>query len=155
LWHMWLHLSVTRGQLEVRYLFRIFLFFSTRPSVRFIYLPMLTLMDRRHVFSDLEPYVCVMAECKFSHVPFSEKSTWIQHLKLEHDFPGVSKQIPCSLCQERIGSGGIAHFARHLEEVSLTVIPTNTESDDESDGNTEGASKDNPISLTKHWRSTP
>ena len=141
---MWLHLSITRGQLEVilevRWLFRFSLFFSQGP--RFGYLALLTLMDRRHVFSDLEPYVCVMAECKFSHIPFTEKNTWIQHLKLEHDFPSVSKQMACPLCQERIGSGGTAHLARHLEEASLTILPTNTESDDESDENAEEASKD-------------
>jgi hypothetical protein len=105
---------------------------------------MLTLMDRRHVFSDLEPYVCIMPECKLSHVPFPEKNTWIQHLKLEHDFPGVSKQMTCPLCKECIGSGGIAHLARHLEEVSLTILPTNTESDDESDENPEEISKEEP-----------
>lgn len=99
---------------------------------------------KRHVFSDLEPYVCVMAECKFSHVPFPHKTTWIQHLRLEHDFPSASKQTTCPLCQERIGSGEIAHLVRHLEEVSLTILPTNAESDDESDENPEEAANDEP-----------
>ncbi|EAQ85530.1 hypothetical protein CHGG_09544 [Chaetomium globosum CBS 148.51] len=59
----------------------------------------------------------------------------------------VILEIACPLCQEHIGSEGIAHLARHLEEISLTILPTNTESDDESDGNPgEGpeGSKDGP-----------
>ncbi|KAH6640130.1 hypothetical protein F5144DRAFT_484433 [Chaetomium tenue] len=66
------------------------------------------------------------------------------HLPITTSQLEVILEIACPLCQERVGSGGIAHLARHLEEVSLTILPTNTESDDESDGNAEEASRDEP-----------
>ncbi|KAH6843469.1 hypothetical protein B0I37DRAFT_315039 [Chaetomium sp. MPI-CAGE-AT-0009] len=71
-------------------------------------------------------------------------AAWAYHLELEHGFADLSKEMTCPLCQEHIGSGRIAHLSSHLEEVALTILPANAESDDESDGDPEEVSKDEP-----------
>ena len=95
--------------------------------------PMLTRVYRGHVLSDLQPYVCVAANCIFSAVPFLSKKAWMRHLELEHDFADPAKDFTCPLCQERVGNGKTSHLARHLEEISLTILPANADSDDESE----------------------
>ncbi|KAK4038583.1 hypothetical protein C8A01DRAFT_37492 [Parachaetomium inaequale] len=87
---------------------------------------------KKHALSDLQPYVCVMTDCSFNLVPFSHKKAWIHHLELEHGFADLSKDMACPLCQETISSGQLTHLARHLEEVALTILPANAESDEES-----------------------
>lgn len=99
-------------------------------------------MCRKHVLSDLEPYVCIDTSCKFSRAPFSQKRDWVQHLELEHGFADPTKDMTCPLCRDHISSGKAAHLARHLEEVSLTILPANAESDDESEGDSGEASDD-------------
>jgi hypothetical protein len=61
----------------------------------------------------------------------------VHHLELEHGFADQSKDMSCPLCQETLKSGKASHLARHLEEVSLTILPANAESDDESDASSE------------------
>ncbi len=60
----------------------------------------------------------------------------MHHLDLEHGFANLSESFTCPLCQEELMSGEKAHMARHLEEVSLTIVPANLESNEDSDGNT-------------------
>ncbi|KAK4233258.1 hypothetical protein C8A03DRAFT_19629, partial [Achaetomium macrosporum] len=90
---------------------------------------------KRHVLSDLQPYVCITASCGFSGVPFPDKMAWMQHLELEH---GLRHEITCPLCQERIRDGPdtkyASHLARHLEEVSLMILPANAEPEEDKAG---------------------
>jgi hypothetical protein len=95
------------------------------------------LPNRRHVLSDLRPYVCIIPSCSFSRAPFAQKKAWVHHLELEHGFADQSKNMSCPLCQENLKDGKTSHVARHLEEVSLTILPANAESDDESDASSE------------------
>ncbi|KAK4247363.1 hypothetical protein C7999DRAFT_32236 [Corynascus novoguineensis] len=94
----------------------------------------------RHVLSDLQPYVCVVPSCSFSRVPFSQKTAWMRHLELEHGFARASHEIECPFCQEHIDGGNASHLARHLEEVSLTILPADAESNEDSDRNSDEAS---------------
>ncbi|KAK4153805.1 hypothetical protein C8A00DRAFT_33418 [Chaetomidium leptoderma] len=89
---------------------------------------------KKHVLFDLQPYVCVIASCSFSNVPFSNKKAWVHHLELEHNFADPAHEMTCPLCQEHIISGKASHLARHLEEISLTILPANAEDDEASDG---------------------
>ncbi len=86
---------------------------------------------RKHVLSDLQPYVCVMATCNFSMVPFPDKRAWTSHLGLEHGLLDPSQELQCPLCQAQLQSGKVAHLSRHLEEISLTILPVNAPADDE------------------------
>lgn len=97
------------------------------------------LMHRQHVISDLQPYVCVIPTCGSSRLPFPDKKTWLCHLELEHNFTEVSAQMKCPLCQERAVK--TTHLMRHLEEISLTILPASTESDGKSDEGSEASSE--------------
>ncbi|KAK3291111.1 uncharacterized protein B0H64DRAFT_42573 [Chaetomium fimeti] len=101
-------------------------------------------MDRKHVLSDLQPYVCIIPECSFTRIPFLHKTDWVCHLEVDHGFASYSKQMVCPLCQEDMSSWKIRHLSEHLEEVSLTILPANAESEDESDRDLEKGSKDEP-----------
>lgn len=70
----------------------------------------------------------------YSSVPFPDKNSWKHHLDLEHEFADLSKSFACPLCQEELNGGKLAHMARHLEELSLTILPANVESDEDSEG---------------------
>ncbi|KAI1641469.1 hypothetical protein F4809DRAFT_636755 [Biscogniauxia mediterranea] len=91
---------------------------------------------KRHLFSDLKPYICLDGKCAFNHTPFSTKSEWEDHLTLDHDYTEKSNDFTCPICQEKISSGLVhvkTHLTRHLEEISLTILPTNLDSEDGTD----------------------
>ncbi|KAK3374676.1 hypothetical protein B0H63DRAFT_255307 [Podospora didyma] len=91
---------------------------------------------KKHVVSDLQPHVCLMENCKFNSNPLADKRLWVAHLELDHGFANSWNDMTCPLCKQQTGSGKasiVSHHARHLEEISLTIIPTNSESDNESD----------------------
>ncbi|KAL2201511.1 hypothetical protein P885DRAFT_73854 [Corynascus similis CBS 632.67] len=52
----------------------------------------------------------------------------------------ASHEIECPFCQEHISGGYASHLARHLEEVSLTILPADAESDEDSDRDSDEAS---------------
>lgn len=64
----------------------------------------------------------------------------MRHLELEHGFDRASHEIECPFCQEHISGGYASHLARHLEEVSLTILPADAESDEDSDRDSDEAS---------------
>ncbi|KAI0602749.1 hypothetical protein F4775DRAFT_155029 [Biscogniauxia sp. FL1348] len=91
---------------------------------------------KQHLFSDLKPYVCLDGNCAFNHTPFSTKLEWEDHLTLDHDYAGKADDFTCPICQERISNGLVhvkTHLTRHLEEISLTILPTNLDSEDGTD----------------------
>ncbi len=101
---------------------------------------MLTSPLRKHILSDLQPYVCVVTNCGFTSDPFPDRRAWRHHLELEHGLDDPLKNLECPLCQENlVGHSKTSHLARHLEEISLTILPANAEEsdDDESDRDSE------------------
>ncbi|KAF5575530.1 ankyrin repeat [Fusarium pseudocircinatum] len=84
---------------------------------------------RRHLYSDLQPYLCLETECDMSS--FRNRNDWVSHLALEHYEPDW-KSISCPLCFEITEQGKSAitrHLASHLEEISLSAIPSNPDED--------------------------
>ncbi|OTA57935.1 hypothetical protein K449DRAFT_436946 [Hypoxylon sp. EC38] len=95
---------------------------------------------KKHLFFDLQPYVCLHNECSFNETAFMTKAQWIEHLSLDHDYSPKWEISECSMCHKEVEAGKfnvIKHLSQHLEEISLMVLPTNAEessaSDDDSD----------------------
>lgn len=92
---------------------------------------------RKHIFNDLQPYVCTTTP----HIDencfetFSSRSAWTKH-EITH-FGSENQHIKCSFCPPtkaaRPESTYFKHLSRHLREVSLAVLPQSHDSDSESE----------------------
>ena len=127
----------------------------------------------KHVFQDLQPYVCTVAACSTPYTLFSTRHEWAQHLKEAHplEWTGDENRAAdankepnkssccaiCPLCKSASKSEKhfVRHLARHLQELALFVLPqdeTNSDMDDGPDpelfgkSNSEG-SVSSPISI--------
>ena len=93
---------------------------------------------RRHLFLDLKPYVCLYEDCSFNQSPFDMKIEWEDHMRLDHEFSSSLNDImTCSLCDHVLQGTGperLRHLAEHLEEISLSILTTNAEDEESSDG---------------------
>jgi hypothetical protein len=56
---------------------------------------------RRHVYADLQPYVCIMNDCRSSFASFSSRAEFAAHLT-EHEFKRVWKCKKCGKTQEDV-----------------------------------------------------
>ncbi|KAI8716925.1 hypothetical protein NCS52_00987100 [Fusarium sp. LHS14.1] len=91
---------------------------------------------KRHLYHDLQPYVCLDTSCQRSDSTFSSRANWIQHLALDHSMEPGWEQIRCPLCADEVGPGKIAvttHLAQHLEEISLLALPKAPDSETNSE----------------------
>ncbi|KAK8127916.1 hypothetical protein PG984_009024 [Apiospora sp. TS-2023a] len=92
---------------------------------------------KKHLFLDLKPYMCLEGGCNLDGLPFETKGQWQDHISLEHGYPGSSMSTSgCPVCREAISNNQTTvniHLARHLEEIALTVLPTNLDSEDGTD----------------------
>ncbi|KAL8776140.1 MAG: hypothetical protein Q9213_008380 [Squamulea squamosa] len=84
----------------------------------------------RHVFSDLEPYVCTEPECTMPNRLYATRHEWLHHMKTAHH---QKENQACVLCgyhhkdQVRLGR----HIAQHLQELSLFVLPRRDDDSEE------------------------
>ena len=115
----------------------------------------------RHVFRDLQPYICIAQTCTTPNMMFESRHEWFNHeivdhqdewlvssgesstttcsvmestdtLKVVHEAPVLSP-LRCPLCFEKFSSRQFEkHAARHLEELALFALPLN-----DSDGGDE------------------
>lgn len=95
---------------------------------------------RRHLYLDLQPYMCLDVSCSYSNTAFENREKWISHLALEHEMEPNWESMKCFLCKEATGSGKSAitrHFSKHLEEISLTALPVEVNSNPPSDNGSE------------------
>lgn len=95
-----------------------------------------TNIDRRHLYIDLQPYVCLDTSCQRSDSTFSNRANWLQHLALDHGMEPKWEQIECPLCGDEAGPGKTAittHLGRHLEEISLSALPAAPDSETNSE----------------------
>ena len=83
----------------------------------------------KHVFFDLQPYVCVFEQCKTPLLLYENRRDWFAHVEKNH-LPrsgpaSLVHQIQCPLCKEHLRSRPLIrrHLARHLEEVALFSLP--------------------------------
>ncbi|KAI9146994.1 Zinc finger transcription factor ace1 [Paramyrothecium foliicola] len=100
---------------------------------------------KKHLFSDIQPYVCVVVDCNYVDAPFSTKNEWENHSATEHDLYQASESFDCPICQETLQKTPVkmrSHIARHLEEIALTILPTNPDSEDGTDIDSGLASSD-------------
>lgn len=86
----------------------------------------------RHVFQDLQPYICIAPTCATPDKLYSTRHEWVHHLEMAHliaaQHGGVWKEIKvsagCPLCGVEVESGRVhSHLARHLQELALFVLP--------------------------------
>lgn len=106
----------------------------------------------KHVFQDLQPYICTVAACSTPHTLFSTRHEWVQHLKEAHprEWTGDENRAGttitesdkssfcaiCPLCRSNSKSEKqfVHHLARHLQELALFVLPQEEADSDIDDG---------------------
>lgn len=97
----------------------------------------------KHVFEDLQPYVCTKLNCVTAHKLYATRHEWLHHMKMVHprnptahnaDEESGSK-VDCPLCKETLKSEKqyTRHVARHLQELALFVLPRSEEEQEVSD----------------------
>ena len=97
----------------------------------------------RHVFNDLQPYICTEITCTIPDKLYATRHEWLQHLRTAHRCEETSQagaghpQVlrNCALCGDSQNSerGYDRHVARHLQELALFVLPHNDENSDEDE----------------------
>ena len=99
----------------------------------------------KHVFQDLQPYICTVADCSMPHTLFSTRHEWVQHMKESHPREWTGDEngelntssfcAICPLCKITSNSENhfVRHLARHLQELALFVLPQDDEDSDASE----------------------
>lgn len=80
--------------------------------------------------------MCLADDCDFNGFPFATRGEWEDHLMLDHQQSDEQKWSACPICKEPIRNEKIhppTHLGRHLEEIALTILPTNPDSEDGTD----------------------
>jgi hypothetical protein len=93
----------------------------------------LILFNRRHVFDDLQPYVCILESCVTPNRVFTNRRAWEDHLRQEGgSFVG---QNVCPLCHVDLPSPQKwrSHVGREMQQLALFAIPKEMYSRDEDD----------------------
>lgn len=86
--------------------------------------------------------MCLDLSCPYSSSTFESRDKWIAHLALDHEMEPKWASAECPLCREETGNGKIAitkHLSKHLEEVSLSALPVEVDSDAESENSPESS----------------
>ena len=114
----------------------------------------------KHVFQDLQPYICTVAACSTPHTLFSTRHEWAQHLKEAHprEWTGYENRTGvvinesdkssfcaiCPLCRSnsRYERHFVRHLARHLQELALFVLPQDDADSDRDDVELDDADSD-------------
>ncbi|ORY05557.1 hypothetical protein BCR34DRAFT_590863 [Clohesyomyces aquaticus] len=106
---------------------------------------------KKHVFRDICAYTCIFLECSSVGVLFEDREAMTCHMESHHGINQDTTSQLCPLCQEEItGARDVIslHFSRHLEELSLAVLPTSAGSDNESDASDSDPQEDAPPETT-------
>lgn len=91
---------------------------------------------KKHIYGDLEPWICLEAQCVSGIDSFPTRNDWISHLALHHRMEPEWQMVECPLCRVVIGPGKVLitkHMGDHLEEISLAALPADCEPDEETD----------------------
>lgn len=77
----------------------------------------------KHVFQDLEPYVCVVEDCNLPERLYKSRHEWMSHLRGCHQRFLDTPQ--CPLCMETplTNLQLQQHLRRHLEDLALFILP--------------------------------
>lgn len=98
---------------------------------------------KRHLYSDLRPWVCLDTSCSCGNTSFKDRSDWTSHLALDHRLEPRWESFKCPLCHAETGTGQVTitrHLGAHLEEISLGALPRNLDCESDSESAKEGKS---------------
>ncbi|KAL8869007.1 MAG: hypothetical protein Q9174_004597 [Haloplaca sp. 1 TL-2023] len=113
----------------------------------------------RHVFEDLQPYMCLEKTCSTPQKLYTTKHEWMHHTTTAHPSLSAGEREcdeeerddsgPCVLCGDFQETRQLAHrhVARHLQELALFVLPCNHSED--SDDSEE--SFDSQVGITRPY----
>ncbi|KAJ6123350.1 hypothetical protein N7512_005815 [Penicillium capsulatum] len=111
----------------------------------------------KHVFEDLQPYVCTVQACTSPRTRFHSSLDWANHEAI-HGTKRASSSCPVCVCDKDLSEPAayFKHVAEHLREISLAVLPPNLDAnEDDSDGFDEFFSAPEEITpkenLQSHW----
>ncbi|CAD6593370.1 MAG: hypothetical protein ASARMPREDX12_007113 [Alectoria sarmentosa] len=118
----------------------------------------------KHVFQDLQPYICVAPTCTTPDKLYATRHEWLHHSNTAHpvalmDHSTQSKDFAaCPLCKEEVDSGNQydRHLARHLQELALFILPGSEEEDSDDSDNQDDESTSSAESVdfvASHGRS--
>ncbi|KAL2147631.1 hypothetical protein VTI28DRAFT_8085 [Corynascus sepedonium] len=91
---------------------------------------------RRHLLSDLRPWVCCQLSCDCSRTPYRTRDEWLVHLQAQHEIHPRWNDKTCPFCQQSVETGGremARHVERHLWHLFLAALTANPGSDGEND----------------------
>ncbi|KAL9074841.1 MAG: hypothetical protein Q9161_001979 [Pseudevernia consocians] len=87
----------------------------------------------KHVFQDLQPYICIAPTCATPDKLYPTRHEWLHHANMAHPTATAghsalkdSKSFAeCPLCKEEteLGKQYDRHLARHLQELALFILP--------------------------------
>jgi hypothetical protein len=97
----------------------------------------LTSNPRKHIFDDLEPYICTFGKCSEASTTFKSRREWSKHESTAHEVE-FKKRLgsgECPLCLNDISPAKhlSRHIGRHLRELSLASLPPVGMSDEQED----------------------
>ena len=107
---------------------------------------------RKHVFEDLQPYVCTVPDCPTPATLFSSSRAWSRHLQESHqqrwytckNEGQLDEVLECAICGDAGESQAqlIRHMSKHLQEIALFVLPRPETSQVISDESSRGSGGD-------------
>ncbi|PGH08788.1 hypothetical protein AJ79_05887 [Helicocarpus griseus UAMH5409] len=125
----------------------------------------------RHIFDDLQPYICTFPDCPTPNRTYNRRRVWFNHEKTVHRsaryqrdggspssviLPQISgpvdnvSTVDCPLCKETVRNLNHLerHLARHLEQLALFAMPRAVDEDlhGSRGGDNDGSDNDNPSS---------
>ena len=113
----------------------------------------------KHVFHDLQPYICLDQTCATPDKLYTTRHEWLHHSNMIHPTAiadsgspiGIQGPITCPLCKNENQSGKMYddHVARHLQELALFVLPRGEEGSKHSENqDAESHSSDESVNPT-------
>ncbi|KAL8792564.1 MAG: hypothetical protein Q9195_004863 [Heterodermia aff. obscurata] len=94
----------------------------------------------KHVFLDLQPYICLDINCATSQKLYATRRDWLHHMKTSHtEGTGLrivtDGAIVCPLCAASFNDEMqlAIHSARHLQDLALFVLPQSLHDFEEDD----------------------
>ena len=102
----------------------------------------------KHVFQDLQPYICTFPTCVTPEKLYPTRHEWVHHSNKAHPREETKGFAACPLCTEPIDVGEQydRHLARHLQELALFVLP-GSEDDSEVNDDQEAESRSSANSI--------
>ena len=119
----------------------------------------------KHIFQDLQPYICIAPTCTTPDKMYPTRHEWLHHSSVAHPavmthdgtIEGSKSVVACLLCKEtfELRKQHDRHLARHLQELSLFVLPgIEQDSDHGEDGGAASSSDTESVGVARsHHRS--